>query len=284
MTSRKGIFVSYVIVPILCLGIISLLGINGGGCNTEPLLKKKFPFIVKTPSNVDYGAILIEYKPNSIIKENKKFGSYYYIVNYMPSDETVTHEMEEYEANQIARSNKKPEATKIQSNVTDGWLDLFASNLISSGLNVFNPEIVSGFADYETLKRYQTRYLIAAQLIKEDDDEVTRDAALKEEWKQYIYEDWLKRGVFDIIFYDKSDNSLLTTNDKTFRPHSYAGHTYESNLRDGVNISEISQINKQKHGIKTIDETLEWKGQFDENWLTFENFQDINWVKAEYIR
>ena len=60
MTSRKGLFVSYVIAPILCLGIISLLGINGDGCNTAPLLKKEFRFVVGTPGNLDYGTILIE--------------------------------------------------------------------------------------------------------------------------------------------------------------------------------------------------------------------------------
>lgn len=285
MTSRKGIFVNYVIASILCLGIISLLGINGDGCNTAPLLKKEFRFVVGTPGNFDYGTILIEYKPDSVIRDNKKFGSYYYIVNYAPSDETATHEMEAYKVSQIAKINEKTERDKVQSDVTDAKLDLFASNAIAEGWNMFEPAIVSLFADYDTYERYQTRHLITAQLSKETDDEVKRDAALKEQWKLYLYEEWLKRGVINIAFYDKSGNSLLKAyGNKTFRPHSYAGHTYESNLRDGVNISEISQINKQKHGIKTIDETLEWKGQFDENWLTFENFQDIDWVKAEYIR
>ncbi len=142
------------------------------------------------------GVIIIEYKPNSVMKENKKFGSYYYIITWSPSDEVIAKVPG---LKEMLRHTDEPESTAIES-----------------------------------------------------------------------VSHWLGSGVVKIAFYDKNGHSLLRREDSkymttyittTFIPAGYQDHTYDALL---------------------IKDTLQWKGQFDESWLTFENFSDIDSVQVEY--
>ena len=200
----------YVSLGVLCLAIGAILG--GNGCNRQEL-EQRFVYTMKDGS---HGVIIIEYKPNSLMKENKKLGSYYYIVEYFPSNKAIARG--DQETLSQATSSPKENGRHREAQMTN-----------------------------KTTKNI---------------DE------LEKAYQEIVVEPWMREklnhGVVKIAFYDKNGHSLLRNGYRTrLTPAVFVEHTYEANL---------------------IEDGCEWKGHFDETWLTFENFCDIASVKVEYIR
>ena len=70
-------------IVFLLLVIISITLIGWTGSCTQMKISKGFSYTMEDGSRV---VINIEYKPQSEIRGNNKFGSYYYIVQYFPKN------------------------------------------------------------------------------------------------------------------------------------------------------------------------------------------------------
>ena len=199
MSVRKILF-GHISLGVLCLTIGVIF--CGNGCSGQEL-ERRFAYTMEDGS---YGIIVIEYKPNSLVKENKKLGSYYYIVEYFPSAEVI--------------------AEGVRTTLTG-----------------FDAAIVG-------------------ETVNQDEKDLSREE--REEREDIWMEKKLKHGVVKIAFYDENGHSLLRNgHSTTFTPAAFVGHTYEANQ---------------------IESGYEWKGQFGESYITFENFCDIDSVRVEYIR
>lgn len=256
MSVRKILF-GYASRFFLYLAIGTVVG--GNGCNGQKL-KKQF---VYTMADGSHGTITVEYKSNSVMKDNKKLDSYFYIVQYFHSDEAISKAMGE-----ISGENSLPDPDPeriVESTLSPEEYQQLENDyraFIEKSIDKKKIEKRAQLND-EELKEYAHRTI--------NRDKSYRDAVvyLKPEERPYfkrVYTDLqqLKTGVIKIAFYDEEGHSLFRTGyGTTFTPASFVGHTYESNR---------------------IEDGLEWKGQFGESYITFENFCDIHSVKVEYIQ
>lgn len=207
MSVRKILF-GHISLGVLCLTIGVIF--CGNGCNGQEL-ERRFAYTMEDGS---YGIIVIEYKPNSLVKENKKLGSYYYIVEYFPSAEVI--------------------AEGVRTTLTG-----------------FDAAIVR-------------------ETVNQDEKGLSREK--REEREDIWMEKKLKHGVVKIAFYDENGHSLIN------KIAHYAFSTeYITTFVPAASSDHIYEVNR-------IEDRLEWKGLFDESWLTFENFCDIASVKVEYIQ
>ena len=87
-SAERSLF-GWVSSGVLCLAIGTIFG--GNGCNQQEL-ERWFEYTMEDGS---FGTVNIEYKYNSVIKENEKLGSYYYIVEYFPSAQAISKVMAE---------------------------------------------------------------------------------------------------------------------------------------------------------------------------------------------
>ena len=244
---------------VLCLAIGTIFG--GNGCNRQEL-ERRFEYTMEDGS---FGTVNIEHKYNSVIKENKKFGSYYYIVEYFPSTEAISKAMAEIsgegplpisDLEDLAKTTTSPERRRQIANELDAlWAE-------ASGINEQKIEARAQL-DEKDLEEY------ARRAIAKNESYQSTVAFLKPEERPYFkraYTEFqqLEVGVVTVAFYDQKGHSLLRNGySTTFTPAAFVGHTYEANQIEGG---------------------YEWKGQFGESYITFENFCDIDSVKVEYIR
>lgn len=224
MSIRQLLF-GYVSLDVLYLAIGVIFG--GNGCNGQEL-EKRFTYTMEDSS---HGVIIIEYKPNSLMKENKKLGSHYYIVKHFPSAEAISKAMADISSETSLPTNEQE---------------------IEEGVR--NPEkLLEKYA--QAISKKNISYDMAvAELPPEDQPYFKR---VYTEFRQ------LETGVVKIAFYDRTGHSLLRIGNRTTLAPDGWSNTYEANR---------------------IENGYEWKGQFGESWLTFENFCDIDSVKVEYVR
>lgn len=179
------------------------------GC-TNRKISREFSHTMDDGGRVN---IKIEYKPKSQISGDKKFGSYYYIVQYF-YPKTVKRASEQQGKAKTADDNPfmelVPESREQQSK--------------TKTRNIFDGIIP---------------------------DKVSREQQSKTKTLPIRY--------IRISFYDQKGYSLLSRG--TFAP----GWNHNA---DEVNL---------------IDGGWEWKGRFDESYITVENFRDIYSIKVTYV-
>ena len=257
--NAERFFFGCVSLGVLCLTIGTIFG--GSGCNQQEL-ERRFEYTMEDGS---FGTVNIEYKYNSVIKENKKFGSYYYIVEYFPSTEAISKAMAETsgeeslpisDPEELAKMTISPERLRQLANEFD------AASAEARGINKQKIEERAQLNEKD-LEKY-ARKVIARNESYQDAIDFLKPKEHPYFKRVYTEFSQLKVGVVKIAFYDKKGHSLLRNGHRTiFTPAAFVGHTYEANQ---------------------IESGYEWKGQFGESYITFENFCDIDSVKMEYIR
>lgn len=201
-------FLKFQLLFMLCFLVILM------GC-TNTKTSREFSHTMEDGSRVN---IKIEYKPKSH-SGDEKFGSYYYIVQYLvPKSTTGTGKQQGLNWTEWKGELETPDQ---QSSPT-----------------------APGYPVPPELPSIEQRYKEKLRKIGIDTE------ALEQQGLSIRY--------IEIAFYDKKGYSLLSRG--TFSP----GWSHNED-----------ELNK-------IDGGWEWKGRFDESYITVENFRDIHSIKVVY--
>lgn len=211
------------------------------GC-TNTKTSKEFSHTMEDGGRVN---IKIEYKPKSQISGDEKFGSYYYIVQYIapkPSPSAKTSEQQgktkpmNFEDKQLSDKGSLEQQDKTKSLARTSLRDGGTKSLEQQG---------------KTKTDFETRRQRAIQRANESLTDEHRDELL-----MALRQREQPPGIW-ISFYDRNGYSLFTAPRGIFFP---AYHANEENQIDGG---------------------WEWKGQFDESYITVENFREIHSIKVK---